>query len=175
MRMLKAFVAGITLFLIIVAGCSASPAAPASTAALSGTDLTATALCIVSTDAARGVIAYALFGTPTPRPDSTATPTLPPGDAARGEAVFNGAGSCNVCHSVSDDTTWVGPSLRLVAQRAPYRRPEMSAEDYLRAVILRPDETINPLTKPGIMPRTYEQNLTPEQINDLVAYLMTLD
>lgn len=175
MSVFKSFVAGVTVFLVIVAGCSSPPADPVSISAASTADLTATALCVISTDAARGVLAYAMFGTPTPRPGSTATPTLQPGNPARGEVVFNDAGSCNACHSVADDTAWVGPSLRQVALRAPYRRPEMSAEDYLRGVILRPEETINPLTKPGIMPRSYEQSLTVEQINDLVAYLMTLD
>jgi mono/diheme cytochrome c family protein len=141
--------------------------------------LTATALCIQATDSGEFVALWYIYGSPTPNPNvPTATPlqmSLPVGDPAEGKAVFNGAGNCGTCHRIDAEETFVGPSLKTIANRAAYKRPGMDAVTYLYNVILNPDQTINPLTKPGVMPRTFKAKLTDEQIADVIAYLLTLD
>jgi len=149
--------------------------------------LTAT-LCSIATDYPGGyVLLYDLFGTPTPTtaynaqrtpivPTTlpTAVQTYPVGDAARGAQLFAGSATCSTCHRLTEAGESVGPSLKGIALRAATRRPSMGAEQYIRSVILAPDQSITPLTKPGIMPPNFAQTLSSEQISDLVAYLMTL-
>lgn len=143
-------------------------------------DLTATALCLVITDEARReLFGYKLYGSPTPDPLRTPTPTpryvtTEIGDPANGEKLFQGIGECWLCHSVVDDEEIVGPSLQYLADRAPYMRPEMSAEEYLTGSILYPNTYIPTRGKAGIMPTTYWQRFTPQEVADVVAYLMTL-
>ena len=150
-------------------------------AQISPYSMTATALCIISTDEARRVLfGYQVYGTPTPDPLITPTPTAmyvvdTIGDPANGETLFHGAGECALCHSVADEETIIGPSLQTIASRAGYMRPPLSAEDYLTGAILYPNAYIPTRGKAGIMPVTYQQQFTAQEIADLVAYLMTLD
>jgi len=94
--------------------------------------------------------------------------------AARGEALFKGMGACNTCHDVTDGTVIVGPSLRGIASRAAQREPGVSAQAYIEESIVAPNKFIVPGFQAGLMPQTYAERLTKDQIVDLVAYLMTL-
>ncbi|MBI5667685.1 MAG: cytochrome c [Chloroflexi bacterium] len=114
------------------------------------------------------------LATPTPTATPLALP-VPVGDPARGRELFTGTGNCATCHLTDTEDVFVGPSLKTIANRAAYKRPGMDAVTYLYNVILNPDQTIIPLTKPGIMPRTFETKLTDEQIADIIAYLLTLN
>jgi nitric oxide reductase subunit C len=104
----------------------------------------------------------------------------------RGKAIFNGIGACASCHSVAPGAVLVGPSLAGVAERAGarihasgYGGSAKTAPEYLRESILAPNAyVVDPrYATPGglsLMPETYAQSLRPQQVSDLVAYLMTL-
>jgi len=67
----------------------------------------------------------------------------------------------------------VGPSLAGIATLAATRVPGMSAEEYIRESILHPDAHI----VPGFdnkMPSYISEGLSPQDIDDLVGFLMTL-
>ncbi|NUM45704.1 MAG: cytochrome c [Anaerolineales bacterium] len=101
------------------------------------------------------------------------------GDAKAGEALFNEAiidvqPGCNTCHSLTPDTVVVGPSLAGVATRAETRISGMSAEDYIRESILHPDNYVVEGFTAGVMVQVWEETLTPEQVDNLTAYLLTL-
>lgn len=103
-------------------------------------------------------------------------------EAAAGEALFNQtlqiarAPTCKTCHVVEPDAEpVVGPSLHGIASVAGSRVPGQSAEEYLRESIVDPDAYIVEGYQSGIMARTYDQLLTPEQIDSLVAYMLTLE
>jgi mono/diheme cytochrome c family protein len=154
---------------------------------LSAADMTATLCSIATSQAGDYVLIYDLWGTPTPTPvrsvvplaTSTPTPVVVAralvGDPTRGERVFTSSGMCNSCHRVTDNNRAVGPSLKGIARLAAEKKPDASAQDYLRGVVLNPDQNIIPRQRPGIMPRTYSQSLNAQQIEDLIAYLMTLE
>lgn len=124
----------------------------------------------------------AVRGIPGVAPSTTAS-----GPAARGQALFEGAGACATCHAVAGETTLVGPSLAGIATRAServadagYRGRATDAKGYLRESILEPSAYLVPgdrFATPAflsLMPATYHDQLTPEQVDDLVAYLETL-
>ncbi len=101
------------------------------------------------------------------------------GDPAKGEELFkqttlNGAPGCITCHSLDPDVTLVGPSLAGVATRAAEREPGKSAEEYLRESILDPNAYVVEGFPEGVMPQNFGDVLSEEEINDLVAFLLTL-
>lgn len=105
-----------------------------------------------------------------------------PGDPAAGKDLFHntqemtGAPTCSTCHPVEPGQPDIdGPNLSSVALRAGQRVPDQSAEAYLRESIVDPYAYVLPGYQSGIMIRNYEEYLSPQQIDDLVAYLMTLE
>jgi cytochrome c len=104
------------------------------------------------------------------------------GDPEAGKALFNqtqqltGAPTCKTCHVIEPgEPAIVGPNLSGIAVRAKQRVTGQSARAYIRNSITDPYAYIVPGYQSGIMVRNYEDYLSPQQINDLVAYLMTLE
>jgi cytochrome c551/c552 len=103
------------------------------------------------------------------------------GDAASGEELYHqtvigsaSAPGCVTCHSLEPDVVLVGPSHAGVGTRAGTYQEGMSAEAYLRESITDPDAHVVEGFTPGVMYQNYAEDLTARQINDLVAYLLTL-
>jgi len=99
--------------------------------------------------------------------------------AAAGEKLFSqtviGAqAGCATCHSLEAGMVVVGPSMDGIAGRAASTVSGMSAEDYLKESILEPDAYLVAGFPAGTMPQVWEDELTSEQVNQLVAYMLTL-
>ena len=102
------------------------------------------------------------------------------GDPEHGKTLFNQAmireaPGCVTCHSVEPDKVVVGPSLAGVARRAGQRVPGKSASDYLSECITSPNAYVVEGFPSGVMYQKFEQVLAEDEINDLVAYLLTLE
>lgn len=102
------------------------------------------------------------------------------GDPTAGKELFqqttiDSAPGCMTCHSTQPEKVIVGPSLAGVANRAGTRVPGQTAEDYLHNSILDPNLYVVDGYLSGLMYQNYRDVLTDEQINDLIAYLSTLD
>ncbi len=127
--------------------------------------------------------------TPTPLPP-TVTP-VPAGDAAAGEQLFLngnpqvGAVACVSCHSLNEGQILVGPSMFGIATHAGQRVPGQDAATYLHNSILHPSDFIVPAPEGRtyvdgsgaslMQTQNYDQKLSAEDVNNLVAYLLTLE
>lgn len=97
------------------------------------------------------------------------------GDALIGEQVFATGASpaCRSCHSLEPGQRLAGPSLAGIATRAT--ASGKSADDFLRQEIVSPNAVIAQGFAANMMPATYGSQLTQQQLDDLVAYLLTLE
>ena len=104
-----------------------------------------------------------------------------------GRATFNSAPpACAACHSVAPNVNIVGPSLAGIAataaarvRSADYHGQAKDATGYIRESIIEPNAHVlsGPTYAAGgrsLMPSDYAQTLKPEQVDQIVAYLLTL-
>lgn len=90
-----------------------------------------------------------------------------------GEGLFNRW--CIGCHAVAPGgAAKVGPNLMDVATMAATNPQGLTPETFLRESIVNPNAYILPGYMPYTMPMSYQQQLGPEQIEALVAYMLTL-
>lgn len=91
---------------------------------------------------------------------------------ARGRSVFDSY--CSRCHATTGETVIVGPSLAGIATRAGNRIDGMDAEAYIRDSILNPRAYTVDGFPEGVMPSDLGDQISPEEMEALVAYLLTL-
>ena len=97
---------------------------------------------------------------------------LPAGTAAGGEAVFSSAG-CVACHSLDEGVTLVGPSMAGIGERAGLQREGYPPDAYLYQSITNPNAFVVDGFQAGIMPQTFKDILTEQQLADVIAFLKT--
>jgi cytochrome c2 len=90
---------------------------------------------------------------------------------ARGERLFRQ--NCATCHSTEPDTVIVGPSLAGVATRAETRIGDLSAKEYIHQSIVKPSAYVVDGFA-DLMPTRFGTSLSGEQLDALIAYLLTL-
>ncbi len=106
---------------------------------------------------------------------------------ALGERLFRSASpACNACHSVAQGVNMAGPSLAGVAERAirtlaspEYKGKAKDPLAYIHEAIREPSVHVvsgamYSANGVSFMPDTYGKSLTPEQIDQLAAYLSSL-
>lgn len=110
------------------------------------------------------------------------------GDASNGQALYNqatiganNAPGCIACHSLEEGIVKVGPSHFNLAVKASdiiaspdYTGSAETVEDFLRESIINPDLYVEEGLIPGLMYQFYGNQLSKEEISDLVAFLLTL-
>ena len=118
------------------------------------------------------VICFMLFLTACGGEAETAppTPTLE-SMAAAGQTIFRR--DCSACHALEPDTIIVGPSLAGIADRAATRIDGQDSTDYLLNSVLAPSDFVVDGFDDA-MPNTFGKSLTGEELDSLIAYLLTL-
>lgn len=81
------------------------------------------------------------------------------------QAVLGSQAGCSTCHSL-DGSVIVGPSLKGIGG--------VLSADEIRESILDPEAVITEGFPAGTMPNVWGDELTDEQVNQLVAYLSSL-
>lgn len=93
---------------------------------------------------------------------------------AQGQELFQTGGAsqvgCVTCHTL-DGTDLVGPTLQRISERAG-ERTNLSAEAYLHESIVDPGAYLVDGYE-NVMNSNYDETLSDEEIDALVAYLMT--
>ena len=88
----------------------------------------------------------------------------------QGQSVFNLR--CAQCHALVPETTVVGPSLANIATHAETRVEGYDARTYLELSILVPGDYVVEGFE-DIMPKNFGKDLTSEELDAVVAYLLT--
>ncbi len=116
-----------------------------------------------------------LTAAPVAEPTATEAASAPAGDAAAGRLVAEGNG-CQACHS-TDGSSGVGPSWQGLfgteEQLADGSSVTVDA-DYIRTSINDPDAQITEGFDSGLMPKTYADTLSDEDIEAIIAYIQSL-
>lgn len=102
--------------------------------------------------------------------NATPAPTLTTFEQL-GQSVFNLR--CAQCHALVPDTVIIGPSLSELATRAGSRVPGMDAAKYIETSILFPKDFLVPEYS-DTMPTNFGKELTSEELEAVVTFLMTL-
>lgn len=129
----------------------------------------------------------AIPGTAGPAPAATEAQAPSSAPVAQGQALFNATPpACFACHSISPGVNLAGPSLADMRTRAErtvadpaYQGKAKNAAEYIHESIVAPSAYLvpGPTYSAGgrsFMPDNFGQTLTPQQVDQLVAYLMTL-
>jgi cytochrome c oxidase subunit 2 len=110
-------------------------------------------------------------------PSSTAAT----GAAAAGKALFVGAGTCATCHTLAaaGSTGTIGPNLsvRLAPDcklPASIKARGATLQQCITTAITKPYAFIPTGYQTGIMPATFSQTLSPDQISSLVAFIVSV-
>lgn len=85
--------------------------------------------------------------------------------------------ACITCHYPYSDDRLIGPGLLGLAERVPDYNPNLSVAAYLHASIVDPDVFLapgEPAYSARVMPAKYGDIFTEAEINDLIAFLMSL-
>ena len=87
------------------------------------------------------------------------------GEELFAQSVIGTQAGCITCHSLEAGVVIVGPSLDGIGSRS---------EDYLRESMLDPDANLVEGFPAGTMPQVWGDELTSEEVDQLVAYMLTL-
>ncbi len=118
--------------------------------------------------------------TPSPAPNADLAATEIAASVARGDAIFHTSYSetgfaCSNCHSVDSDAVLVGPSLLGISERATTRVEGEDAQTYIHNSIVVPNDYLVEGFNAGLMPQVYADVLSEQDLEDVIAYLMSLN
>ena len=88
------------------------------------------------------------------------------GKALFAQPIIGTQAGCGTCHSLTPDEVVVGPSLAGISNH--------SDEAAIRESILHPDAVLVDGFPAGTMPQVWGDELSDEQLDNIVAFLLTL-
>lgn len=92
-------------------------------------------------------------------------------DPANGETIALTFG-CVGCHAIDPNEVKTGPTWHNVGDIAIVRVPDESPAEYLHQSIVAPNAFVVPGYPSNVMPANFTETMSPEQIADMVAYLL---
>jgi mono/diheme cytochrome c family protein len=112
----------------------------------------------------------------------TEIPATPDSPEARGAILFKDylpevGFACATCHYATSDKRLIGPGLQGLAARVADYGLTITVDEYIRESIMFPRNFItpdDPAYAPNAMPDKYHDLLTDAQLDDLIAYILSL-
>jgi cytochrome c2 len=110
---------------------------------------------------------------------ASAEATPVPGDPAHGQALFNTLRTevgfaCATCHRVDSPDQLIGPGLLNVSVHGATHVEGLDAYEYIYQSITEPGAYVVTGFPDNLMPRTYAELFSAQDIQDIIAYLFTL-
>jgi cytochrome c2 len=117
--------------------------------------------------------------TPLPPTEAPAAAVSTAGDPVKGKVLFETLRSevnfaCVTCHYVDREDQLIGPGLLGISQRTTTRVPDQTPEEYIHNSIIHPNEYVVEGYPAGLMPQIYGEIWTEQELNDIIAYLLSL-
>lgn len=100
------------------------------------------------------------------------TPTPLSAELQLGVKVFSD--NCAICHATTPDTVIRGPSMHQLVARAGERVDGQDARTYIYSSIMRPSDYVVDGYE-DVMPSTLAKTMTGEELDAVVAYLLTFE
>lgn len=139
----------------------ASAERPAARQRVANTGLMATSTGGDSANSQGSVVYAAAPAAAEPTPAGAPAPQEAKGDAAKGKETFE---QCSICHAVDSDEEKMGPALKGLFKKAKLKNGKEASEENVRAIIKAGGNGM-----PG-----YEELLSAEEMENLIAYLKTV-
>lgn len=194
--MIRQIRCSLLLLLVFATACAAEPTptpTPPPTATPSPTELPTATFTASPTPSQTPTQTRTATPKPSATPTLTVTPTALPvaaaGDAVHGRQLFREL-TCDSCHDVSQPAPggFYAPNLGNISMEAlriidlpEYTGKATDADSYIRESVLTPNVYIVPgdiyRDAPGVsaMDQDFAERISDADLNDLVAYLLTLD
>ena len=109
--------------------------------------------------------------------DGSSSSAVAAGEELFNQTVVGETAGCVTCHSLEPDVVIVGPSLAAFAQEAEEEGEVfgMTAEEFVRESVLDPNAIVPEGFPADTMPANWGEILTDEQVDNLVAFLLSLE
>ena len=121
----------------------------------------------LATDIAKEKIAH---GAPEPQRPTMDMAQFSPEEAA-GARIFTGKGGCVGCHNAGSGGGATGPNLSQIGTVAAERKPGMDASAYIHESLVQPQAYL--VSGYGPLMPSFQGTLTPEEIDQVTAFLLT--
>lgn len=95
------------------------------------------------------------------------------GDPANGDALTT-ANACKGCHMMDPANQVVAPTWFNVGDRVITRIPGTGPAEYIHQSIINPNGFLVPGFMANIMPQTYADTFSTQDLGDIIAYLLSL-
>lgn len=85
--------------------------------------------------------------------------------------------ACATCHYATSEGRLIGPGLVNLAERFAEYGLEIDLNTYIHEAIVAPNAFIapaDPIYPSSVMPQNYQEVFTEAEINDLIAYILSL-
>lgn len=169
----------IALSLLAACGEVTAEVAPTTSVATTATSHVTTTPMEVTTSTL-GVTTSTKTTTTTRVPDAQLEAAAAVGDVTAGEELFFEAldsipdsASCSTCHSLDPNNSQWAPTFAGIWTRAEGRVEGLTDVEYLRQSIVDPGAFVVEGSWPFAMPIRYQDVLSHDQINNLIAFLLT--